>query len=509
MEPESFAAKNKVNIGVMGHVDAGKTSLCATLSSILSTAALDKNPQSQERGITLDLQFSALETEKFLLTFTDCPGHASLFRTIIGGAQIIDMVLLVIDATKGMQTQTAEGVVVAGITVDRMLVVLNKVDMFPAEERETRIKKLQAILNKSFDKTNFKNVKMVPFSNKEPEKYKQSLIDALELEGAEIVKQKAEEKNDASKDNLLILTDHCFAIKGKGTVITGTVIKGEVKVNQDIFIPQLGLTKKVKSLQMFKKNVPSAKKGDRVGILLTQFDADSMERGIICGGANQVPLISSAIVGLTKVPFYKQKIDSKAKFHFTVGHSTVMGSCRFFCSENPDHLNDAFSIQSEYLYLPSWEAQPTCFAFVTFESPLYIPIDSILIASKLDKENAQTCRLGFHGKIISAINPNETALLKVYTKKQKEGKIERVVTPNEVIAKDLFKKETDMTLFTKLNVYLPNGEKGTIAGTFGKSGKFKVFFPGGTSYSNEELVNMTITLPMKRFVFDKSKKIQQ
>lgn len=93
-----FVNKRKVNLGVLGHVDAGKydnfimsptshdrTSLCATLSNILSTAALDKNPQSQERGITLDLQFSALETDNFLLTFTDCPGHASLIRTIIGG----------------------------------------------------------------------------------------------------------------------------------------------------------------------------------------------------------------------------------------------------------------------------------------------------------------------------------------------------------------------------------------------------------------------------------------
>lgn len=76
------------------------------------------------------------------------------------------MVLLVIDVTKGMQTQSAEGIVVAGITVDTMLVVLNKVDMFPAEEREMKTKKMQAVLQKAFDKTVFKNVKMIPFSNK-------------------------------------------------------------------------------------------------------------------------------------------------------------------------------------------------------------------------------------------------------------------------------------------------------------------------------------------------------
>lgn len=124
-EAPSFFNKPKINIGVLGHVDSGKTSLCGALSTILSTAALDKNPQSQERGITLDLQFSAMETDNYLYTFTDCPGHASLIRTIIGGAQIIDMVLLVIDVNKGMQTQTAEGLVIAGTPIFLSLVSIS------------------------------------------------------------------------------------------------------------------------------------------------------------------------------------------------------------------------------------------------------------------------------------------------------------------------------------------------------------------------------------------------
>jgi hypothetical protein len=82
-----------------------------------------------------------------------------------------------------------------------------------------------------------------------------------------------------------------------------------------------------------------------------------------------------------------------------------------------------------------------------------------VLSNKID---AQTCRLAFHGKIIQVINIEDTIKLKVFTKKEKEGKIERVVTPNEVIAKDLFKKETDMSLFTKLFVYLPNGNKGKL-----------------------------------------------
>merc|ERR1712194_310625 len=181
-----------LNVGVLGHVDTGKTSLVKTLSSVLSTAALDKSKQSRARGITLDLGFSAfllplpehlrngdgsgggckddaddnskqatdnnkknpnkpqqskdkttptkqLQNQNYELlqvTLVDCPGHASLIRTIIGGAQIIDMVLLVVDATKGIQTQTKECLVIAEMTTRDLIVVLNKIDMFPEGERE-------------------------------------------------------------------------------------------------------------------------------------------------------------------------------------------------------------------------------------------------------------------------------------------------------------------------------------------------------------------------------------
>ena len=132
-----------VNVGVLGHVDSGKTSLVAALSDPqkLSTAALDKNPQSAQRGITLDLGFSAFAvplpahlaapsaagSAELQFTLVDCPGHASLIRTIIGGAQIIDLMVLVVDVTKGIQTQTAECLVVGEILTQHLVVALNKV----------------------------------------------------------------------------------------------------------------------------------------------------------------------------------------------------------------------------------------------------------------------------------------------------------------------------------------------------------------------------------------------
>ena len=126
------------NIGVLGHVDSGKTSLVRAISTTASTACFDKSPESKERGITLDLGFSSLMCtqppariaeagyDQLQLTMVDCPGHASLIRTIIGGAQIIDMMLLVIDVTKGIQTQTAECLVIGEIICTKMMVIINK-----------------------------------------------------------------------------------------------------------------------------------------------------------------------------------------------------------------------------------------------------------------------------------------------------------------------------------------------------------------------------------------------
>ena len=138
----------------------------------LSTAALDKAPEEKARGITLDLGFSAFTVAapppiaaagftRMQYTLVDCPGHASLIRTIMGGAQIIDMMLLIIDVTKGIQTQTAECVVIGEILADKFLVILNKVDLLPEETREKQLAKTIATLRKQLGRTKLGQAPMV------------------------------------------------------------------------------------------------------------------------------------------------------------------------------------------------------------------------------------------------------------------------------------------------------------------------------------------------------------
>ena len=242
-----------VNIGILGHVDSGKTSLVKALSTSLSTAALDKHPQSQQRGITLDLGFSAFSlpvpdhlrdeidaaVTKIQFTLVDCPGHASLIKTIIGGAQIIDMIILVIDANKGIQTQTAECIVIGEITTDNLIIVLNKVDALPPDEREDRLEKVSSRIRKVFASTKFKDAPIIRTAACIGGEKVAATVTEDSGGGAPTTTTSTSIGIDTLVDHInhtvkvphrnkdapfYFAIDHCFPIKG--TVLTGTVLVG-------------------------------------------------------------------------------------------------------------------------------------------------------------------------------------------------------------------------------------------------------------------------------------------
>lgn len=365
MSSEAIDRSNilNINVGVLGHVDAGKTALVRSLSTSLSTAALDKNPQSQQRGITLDLGFSAFTLpmpahlvddpnvgsyDSIQFTLVDCPGHASLIRTIIGGAQIIDMILLVVDANKGIQTQTAECIVIAEITTDNMIIVLNKVDTIPEAERPAKIERVSNRIRKVFAATKFAGIPIVATSAAVGGEKStgtasgggagggKTVSSAAPSHGIddllELIKMKVQLPSRNYSAPFYYAIDHCFSIKGHGTVLTGTVLSGSVNANSIIEIPQLQLQRKVKSLQMFRKPVKAARQGDRVGICVTNLDAGLIERGI-AAAPGSVPLLHSVLCLVKKVRFFRHACKSSSKFHISIGHNTVIANAVFFGSK--------------------------------------------------------------------------------------------------------------------------------------------------------------------------------
>lgn len=536
-----------INVGVLGHVDSGKTSLVKALSTSLSTAALDKNPQSQQRGITLDLGFSAFtlplpghlvaaagdDYDLVQFTLVDCPGHASLIRTIIGGAQIIDMVVLVVDANKGIQTQTAECIVIAEITTDVLVVALNKIDMLPVDEREERIEKMKKKIHKALSSSKFANCVIIPISaamggekvaaimNTEQEQ-------SVPTEGVDRLIEAVKDAMPLPKRNInapfFFAIDHCFPIRGHGTVITGTVLSGSVAINQMIEIPQLQLQRKVKSMQMFHKPVKCVKQGDRVGICLTNIDAKLIERSV-AATPNSVPLINHAVCLLKKIRFFKFPCKSGSKFHVTVGHSTVIASVTFFgaaeiaqervaelhskhSSESSDGvlLNTSyqrsfpqiefsrahdFLLQDEIVDIiqpPSGsgteiaDSQEVQWALLQFQQPVYAPRGSLIIGSRLDVDSKDTsamqhCRLSFYGPIKDILESEvEISKLGVFVWKEKECEIDRVTDYHggycfEAIGWKLVTKGNSIHPFLGMVVLTASGVIGVITSAFGADGK--------------------------------------
>lgn len=284
-----------------------------------------------------DLNIGAYDSIQF--TLVDCPGHASLIRTIIGGAQIIDMILLVVDANKGIQTQTAECIVIAEITTDNMIIVLNKVDTIPEVERAAKIERVSNRIRKVFAATKFAGIPIVATAAAvggekstgaaaagaaKTQTASQGIDDLLEL-----IKQKVQLPARDYSAPFYYAIDHCFSIKGHGTVLTGTVLSGTVNTNSTIEIPHLQLQRKVKSLQMFRKPVKSARQGDRVGICVTNLDASLIERSI-AAAPGTVPLLQSVLCLVKKVRFFRHACKSMSKFHVSIGHNTVIATAVFF-----------------------------------------------------------------------------------------------------------------------------------------------------------------------------------
>lgn len=547
------------NLGVLGHVDSGKTSLARALSTVASTAAFDKNPQSKERGITLDLGFSSFSIpvpshiqeagyDRLQITLVDCPGHASLLKTIIGGAQIINLMMLVIDVTKGMQTQTAECLVIGQITCDRMIIVLNKTDMLAADKRpalvERMTKRLRAtLLNTKFSEADIVAVAAQP-GGPDSGLPAQGLDDLMSAIGRQCFVPSLAGVADAP---VLFAVDHCFAIRGQGTVMTGTVLQGTIRVGDAIEIPAVAAAKKVKSIQMFRVGVDRIGPGDRAGVCVTQFEPGLLERGLVCS-PGAVPVAFCALVDLQAIPYYKGEVRSKAKFHISLGHETVMARITIFSRPRNNgggggRQNEiGFNFDQEYKYEECHtSADPTNkdldkFVLLEFERAVAVVPGCIVIGSKLDSDiNANLCRLAFHGRARwqsadKHYARSELPKLKIYKDKAREGTAERAANEFEVIVRDMFKKETSLDLFTGLRVGLSSGETGVIEGTFGQSGKVKVRVMAGLSpatwaalsgkkkkgevvpdpaVSSSGSEPIRVVLKFKRYIFDPKKQMIQ
>ncbi|HVX24158.1 MAG TPA: elongation factor Tu [Candidatus Saccharimonadales bacterium] len=326
-------SKPHVNVGTMGHVDHGKTTLTAAITHVLAKKLpsavnkpinydeIDKAPEEKARGITIATSHQEYESEKRHYAHVDMPGHADYVKNMITGAAQIDGAILVVGANDGPLPQTREHVLLARqVGVPKIVVFLNKMDLADPELVDLVEEEVRDLLEKNgYDKD-------API-------IRGSATKALEGDAAnedavmELVKALddfiPEPKRELDKPFLMPIED-VFSIKGRGTVATGRVEAGIVKVNEEVEIVGIRPTTKsvVTGVEMFKKNLDQGQAGDNVGVLLRGIERDDIERGQVLakpGSITPHTEFDSEVYILTKeeggrhTPFFK---GYKPQFYF-------------------------------------------------------------------------------------------------------------------------------------------------------------------------------------------------
>ena len=282
-------SKPHVNIGTIGHVDHGKTTLTAAISKILAGkngneavdfANIDKAPEERERGITINTAHIEYSTEKRHYAHVDCPGHADYVKNMITGAAQMDGAILVIAATDGPMAQTREHILLARqVGVPRMVVFLNKCDMVDDEELLDLVEmEVRELLSEyGYDGDNTPVIRGSALKALEgDEKYIESINELMNAVDEWIPTP----ERDIDKPFLMSIED-VFTITGRGTVVTGRVERGQLKLNDEVEIVGLRDTQKtvVTGIEMFRKTLDYAEAGDNAGVLLRGISRDDVERG--------------------------------------------------------------------------------------------------------------------------------------------------------------------------------------------------------------------------------------
>ena len=284
-------SKPHVNVGTMGHVDHGKTTLTAAITAVLAKRLpsevnkpiaydqIDNAPEEKARGITIASSHQEYESNNRHYAHVDMPGHADYVKNMITGAAQVDGAVLVIAATDGPMPQTREHVLLAKqVGVPKIVVFLNKMDMADEELVELIEMDVRELLSANgFDGDNAPIIKGSALKALEgDEKYEDAIMELVDAMDTYI----EEPVRDMDKPFLMPIED-VFSIKGRGTVATGRIEQGVVKLNDEVEIVGLRPSQKtvVTGIEAFKKSLDQGQAGDNAGLLLRGIDRDQIERG--------------------------------------------------------------------------------------------------------------------------------------------------------------------------------------------------------------------------------------
>ncbi len=322
MAKEKFErTKPHVNIGTIGHVDHGKTTLTAAITAVLAVAgdtelmdydAIDNAPEERERGITIATSHVEYETENRHYAHVDCPGHADYVKNMITGAAQMDGAILVIAATDGPMAQTREHILLSKqVGVPYIVVFLNKEDQLDDEDKEEMLELVEMEVRELLEEYDFPGDDTPIVAGSAFQALEEAKSGTLGDWSAKITELMAqvdayipEPVRETEKDMLMAIED-IFTIQGRGTVVTGKVDQGKVCVGDEVEIVGLKDTQKttVTGVEMFRKEMDCGLAGDNCGVLIRGIDKDAVQRGmVLCkpGSINPHTEFEAEIYVLTK-----------------------------------------------------------------------------------------------------------------------------------------------------------------------------------------------------------------
>jgi elongation factor Tu len=350
MAKEKFSRnKPHVNIGTIGHVDHGKTTLTAAISAVLAVKyggemkdydQIDNAPEERERGITIATSHIEYETANRHYAHVDCPGHADYVKNMITGAAQMDGAILVIAATDGPMAQTREHILLSKqVGVPYIVVFLNKEDQLDEQDREEMLELVEMEIRELLSTYDFPGDDTPIIAGSAFQALEEAKAGTVGAWGEKVVALMAAvdeyiptPERDVDQDFLMPVED-VFSISGRGTVVTGRIEKGTIKIGETIEIVGFGDTKTttVTGVEMFRKEMDQGQAGDNCGILLRGIKKEEVERGqVLCKPKSITPhtkfrcevYILSKEEGGRHTPFF-----SGYRPQFYVRTTDVTGSC--------------------------------------------------------------------------------------------------------------------------------------------------------------------------------------
>jgi selenocysteine-specific elongation factor len=383
--------------------------------------------------------------ENYLVTLVDAPGHADLIRSVVAGANIIDCAIVTVAADEGAKVQTGEHLLVLHLLeVNSIVIAITKSELVDAK----RLDEVERMMKQIVKKMGFAKVEYVRVSSHTGEG-----IDDLRKALLKVIVPKTR----SVEGPMLMPIDHAFSVKGHGTVVTGTILRGKLAINDMVEFSPVGVTSKVRSIQTFGSNRQEAEAGNRVGVNTPEIDHTEITRGDYLGTPRSIPISSAVFINAKINPLYQGRITKKMVISIAIGMPMVTGQIIPFEIQNGVRVVQDDVKEGEFT------------AAVVLQRPIAIDNNAKVLLLRTDLPPSQMRIIG-----VGSISEIQKKVI-LNKRRVRSGKVQRI-REDDVLVEGLASSKNIAESIIGAEVRSENGSDGIIRSPFGTRGVVSVRF---------------------------------